>query len=125
MAILGPGTPICAPTSTVLLLLSSFLSLRPIGGKFKHLDANTIQQVFDPEIHRFACPHCFTVVQLVPYPLYKPGDPWDQAATNDLAWHPSCAEVGAYEDPHDPADADQRPIGAIYLYLRLPDQAIC
>ena len=32
----------------------------------QHLDASTPRQVFDPEIHRFACPICFAVVQLLP-----------------------------------------------------------
>ena len=83
------------------------------------------RQIFDRELHRFACPSCLEVIRLLPYPLFWPDEPGDLAAAHDLVRHPSCTAVGAYENPHDSADADPRPVAAIYLYLRLPDQAVC
>ena len=101
------------------------LLICPSCGELQRLDADSPRQVFDPEIHRFACPICLEVICLLPYPLFTPDEPGDLAAAHDLVRHPSCAAVGAYDDLHELADADQRPVAAIYLYLRLPDQAVC
>ena len=97
----------------------------PSCGELQRLDAESPRQVFDPERHRFACPICLEVIRLLPYPLFRPDEPADLAAANDLASHPSCAAIGAYDGSHDPPDADQETVGAIYLYLRLPDRAVC
>ena len=97
----------------------------PSCGEFQHLDATTPRQVFDTEIHRFACPSCLAVVRLLVYPLYTPGEPWDRAAANDLAWHPSCAAAGVYDCPGDPAAAEPRTVATVYLYLSAPDPAVC
>ena len=91
----------------------------------QHLDASTPRQVFDPEIHRFACPICFAIVQLLPYPLSPPDEPWDLAAAHDLACHRSCAAVGVYDDLSDPAAADPLTVAAVYLYLSPPAPAVC
>ena len=97
----------------------------PSCGELQGLDEDSPRQVFDPELHRFACPICLEVICLLPYPLFTPDEPGDLAAAHDLVRHPSCAAVGAYDDLHELADADERTVAAIYLYLRLPDQAVC
>ena len=97
----------------------------PSCGRFQQLDATTPRQVFDPEIHRFACPVCLAVVRLLVYPLCTPGEPWDRAAAKDLAWHPSCAAAGVYDCPGAPAAADPTTISAVYLSLSPPDPAVC
>lgn len=97
----------------------------PSCGEIQRLDADSPRQIFDPELHRFACPSCLEVIRLLPYPLFKLGEPADLAAAHDWVSHSSCAAVGAYDGANDPAGADRQTVAATYLYLRLPDQAIC
>ncbi len=97
----------------------------PSCGEVQRLDANSPRQIFDPELHRFACPMCLEVIRLLPYPLFRPNEPADLAAAHDWVSHSSCAAEGAYDGADDPAGADRQTVAATYLYLRLPDQAIC
>ena len=89
-----------------------------------HVDHQTTPQVFDPEVHRFACPTCLTVLQLLPYPLYQPERHLTQAfpesAALDLASHPLCAGIGVYDPVEGRAGGDQQGVIAQYLYLPVP-----
>ncbi len=89
------------------------------------LDADTPSQVFDPDVHRFACPACLAVLRLLPYPSFLPEPPAGQsdaeaqAAAVDIVTHPLCASIGVY-DPVEGGGRDHRGVVAVYLYLPVP-----
>ncbi len=89
-------------------------------------DADTPTQVFDPEVHRFACPSCLAVLRLLPYPSSLSEPPAGQsdaealAAAVDIVTHPLCAGIGVYDPVAGCAGRDQRGVIAVYLYLPVP-----
>ncbi len=88
------------------------------------IDPQTPPQVFDAEVHRFACPTCLAVLRLLPYPLYQPERhptrPFPESAAVDLVRHPLCAGIGVYDPVEGRAGGDQRGVVAQYLYLLVP-----
>ncbi len=90
------------------------------------LDADTPRQVFDPDVHRFACPACLAVLRLLPYPSFLPEPPAGQsdaeaqAAAVDMVTHPLCASIGVYDPVEGGAGRDERGVIAVYLYLPVP-----
>ncbi len=91
-------------------------------------DHETPLQVFDPEVHRFACPTCLTVLRLLPYPLYQPerhpSHAFPESAALDLASHPLCAGIGVYDPVEGRAGGDQQGVVAQYLSLPVLDHAV-
>ena len=92
--------------------------------------ADTPTQVFDPEVHRFACPACLTVVRLLPYPSSLAASPAgqseadEQAMAVDILTHPLCAGMGVYDPVEGEAGREQRGVIAVYLYLLVPVAAV-
>ncbi len=88
------------------------------------VDHETPLQVFDAEVHRFACPTCLTVLRLLPYPLFlperHPSHPFPESAALDLASHPLCAGIGVYDPVEGRAGGDQQGVVAQYLSLPVP-----
>ena len=86
-------------------------------------DADTPIRVFDPEIHRFACPSCLAVMRLLPYPSLLSAPPTNQSEADvqamavDILSHPLCAGLGVYDPVEGDAGRDQRGVTAVYLYL--------
>ncbi len=87
-------------------------------------DHETPSQVFDPDVHRFACPTCLTVLRLLPYPLFLPARhptrPFPESAALDLASHPLCAGIGVYDPVEGCVGGDQQGVVAQYLSLPVP-----
>ncbi len=92
------------------------------------IDPQTPSQVFDAEVHRFACPTCLTVLRLLPYPLYQPERhptrPFPESAAVDLVSHPLCAGIGVYDPVEGRAGGDQQGVVAQYLSLPVLDHAV-
>ena len=82
--------------------------------------------MFDPEVHRLACPVCLAVMRLLPYPDARSplaagqSEAAVQAASADILSHPLCAGLGVYDPVEGAAGREQRGVIAVYLYLLVP-----
>ncbi len=116
-----------APQQPRRLRLRYLILVCPSCEETHRVDHETPPQVFDPEVHRFACPTCLTVLRLLPYPLFQPerhpGRPFPESAAVDLVSHPLCAGIGVYDPVEGRAGGDQQGVVAQYLSLPVPAHA--
>ena len=114
------------PTRPRRLRLRRLIVNCPTCNATHEIDADTPRQVFDPEVHRLACPVCLTVVRLLPYPdarsplAARMSDADVQAMAADILSHPLCAGLGVYDPVEGSAGRDQRGVTAVYVYLAVP-----
>ena len=108
----------------------AYLLINCPSGKFQHLDADTPGAVFDPEVHRFACPTCLAVIRLLPYPVslasaspHHPLSESDARAVADILSQPPAVGIGVYEPVGGSRGRDQR-ISVQYLHLPVPEHAV-
>ena len=121
------ASPYPAPHEPRRLRLRYLILVCPSCEATHLIDPQTPRQVFDPEVHRFACPTCLTVLRLLPYPLFRPEQhpnlmfPESEVlAAVDLVSHPLCAGIGVYDPVDDRVGGDQRGVVAQYLSLPVP-----
>ena len=82
--------------------------------------------VFDPEVHRLACPVSLAEVRLLPYPdarsplAASQSEADVQAMAVDILSHPLCAGMGVYDPVEGAAGREQRGVTAVYVYLAVP-----
>ena len=123
-----PATAACrAPQHRSRRLRLRRLALScPICDETYEFGVDTPIQVFDPEIHRFACPSCLAVMRLLPYQDTRAeisahqSDADVQAMGVDILGQPLVAGIGVYDPVEGPAGREQRGVIAVYLYLLVP-----